>query len=75
MKSLLRRSYRTALAASLLVVPARAGLAEEGVSRAQPWPPEVVKLAESLPIQDGGRIKPLHTYASFTLLRMNGIPA
>jgi ABC-type transport system involved in cytochrome c biogenesis permease subunit len=31
-----------------------------------------VELVESLPIQDGGRIKPLHTYASFTLLRMNG---
>ena len=40
--------------------------------RAEPWPAAVVELAESLPVQDGGRVKPLHTYAGFTLLRLNG---
>ena len=40
--------------------------------RSQPWPREVVDLAKSLPLQDGGRIKPLDTYAQFTLLRLNG---
>ena len=36
------------------------------------WPVDVVRAAEALPVQDGGRIKPLHTYAGFTLLRFNG---
>ena len=36
------------------------------VLRTQPWPESVVALAESLPVQDGGRVKPLSTYASFT---------
>ena len=41
-------------------------------SREAPWPEEVVALAESLAVQDGGRVKPLHTHASFMLLRING---
>lgn len=40
--------------------------------RKDPWPAHVVALAESLPIQDGGRIKPFSTFADFTLLRWNG---
>jgi ABC-type transport system involved in cytochrome c biogenesis permease subunit len=40
--------------------------------RTGPWPQEILELAESLPIQDGGRIKPLSTYAGFTLLRLTG---
>jgi ABC-type transport system involved in cytochrome c biogenesis permease subunit len=40
--------------------------------RTAPWPPRAVELAEALPVQDGGRIKPLRTYASFTLLRFHG---
>ena len=36
------------------------------------WSAETLRLAASLPIQDGGRIKPLSTYAAFTLLRFNG---
>ncbi|MBI5432994.1 MAG: cytochrome c biogenesis protein CcsA [Planctomycetes bacterium] len=43
-----------------------------GPSRTVPWTKEIVELAESLPVQDGGRVKPLHTFAGFTLLRMNG---
>jgi ABC-type transport system involved in cytochrome c biogenesis permease subunit len=42
------------------------------VTRTAPWPKEIVDLAESVPVQDGGRVKPLLTYAGFTLLRMNG---
>ncbi len=34
--------------------------------------PEVVKLFQSLPVQEGGRIKPLDTYARFLLLRLHG---
>lgn len=40
--------------------------------RLEPWPDAVVEQAESLPVQEGGRVKPLHTFASFTLLRMTG---
>jgi len=41
-------------------------------ARVEPWSDHIIELAESLPIQDGGRIKPLHTFAGFTLLRFNG---
>ena len=73
------RSIRTSAsalwAAGLLLIagaPARAAVPQTGEGRPQPWSPEIVALAEGLPVQDGGRVKPLHTYASFTLLRLNG---
>lgn len=37
-----------------------------------PWSEETLALAETLPIQEGGRIKPLSTYAAFTMLGMHG---
>lgn len=49
-----------------------ASASEETVDRKDPWPAHVVDLAGSLPIQDGGRIKPFSTFADFTLLRWNG---
>lgn len=36
------------------------------------WSGETLAVAESIPVQDGGRIKPLKTYAGFTMLRMYG---
>jgi len=36
------------------------------------WDPEVVALFRSLPVQDGGRVKPLDTLARFTLLQLSG---
>ncbi len=36
------------------------------------WDPEILDTLAKLPIQDGGRIKPLNTYARFALLRING---
>jgi len=36
------------------------------------WSPETIRLLETLPVQDGGRVKPLHTYARYKLLGMNG---
>ncbi len=36
------------------------------------FPPSVVKRFESLPIQDGGRVKPIASFARFTLLRIAG---
>ena len=38
----------------------------------QPWSPEILAVAEALPIQDGGRIKPLSAHAGFTMLALHG---
>jgi ABC-type transport system involved in cytochrome c biogenesis permease subunit len=37
-----------------------------------PWEKETLEAAESLPLQDGGRIKPLATYAGFKMLQLHG---
>ncbi len=45
---------------------------EEGPAPRPPeWEEDVLELFRTLPIQDGGRIKPLDTYAGFTLLSFN----
>lgn len=46
--------------------------APEAVTTAPEWDAETLDLFASLPVQDGGRIKPLDTYAQFTMLRLNG---
>ncbi|MEK7951893.1 cytochrome c biogenesis protein [Luteolibacter soli] len=37
-----------------------------------PWDQETLDLAALLPVQDGGRIKPLGTYAGFSMLGLHG---
>ena len=37
-----------------------------------PWEKETVEVVESLPVQDGGRVKPLSTFAGFTMLGLHG---
>lgn len=37
-----------------------------------PWSPETLEIAETIPVQNGGRIKPLSTYAGFTMLGFQG---
>ena len=37
-----------------------------------PWSAETLRIAETLPVQDGGRIKPLSTYAGFSMLSLHG---
>ncbi|MFD2257628.1 cytochrome c biogenesis protein [Luteolibacter algae] len=37
-----------------------------------PWETETVEVMESLPLQDGGRIKPFSTYAGFKMLGLHG---
>jgi ABC-type transport system involved in cytochrome c biogenesis permease subunit len=37
-----------------------------------PWSAQTLAVAETLPVQDGGRIKPLATYAGFNLLAIHG---
>jgi ABC-type transport system involved in cytochrome c biogenesis permease subunit len=46
--------------------------AQETEQRARPWSEPTLEAFGSIPIQDGGRIKPISTFASFTLLRLNG---
>lgn len=36
------------------------------------WSEETLKAAATLPIQDGGRVKPLSTYAGFSMLGLHG---
>ncbi|MFP4173431.1 MAG: cytochrome c biogenesis protein [Candidatus Hydrogenedentota bacterium] len=36
------------------------------------WDEQTLELLGTLPVQDGGRVKPLSTYARFLLLRLNG---
>ncbi len=37
-----------------------------------PWSEKTIKEAQTLPLQDGGRIKPLLTYAGFKMLSLHG---
>jgi ABC-type transport system involved in cytochrome c biogenesis permease subunit len=68
-----------AVAFALLPGAARAGDGGAGsppASSASPssagsWPASIVDLAAHLGIQDGGRVKPVQTYATYLLLRMN----
>ncbi|MFC5049740.1 cytochrome c biogenesis protein [Rubritalea spongiae] len=38
----------------------------------EPWDEELVEEFASLPVQDGGRVKPMSTWAGFELLAING---
>ncbi|QDU67185.1 cytochrome c biogenesis protein [Engelhardtia mirabilis] len=40
--------------------------------RTSPWPEETLAIAAEIPVQDGGRIKPLSTFGAFRLLEFNG---
>mgnify|MGYP000889318042 CR=1 FL=1 len=38
----------------------------------KPWSEEVIETVKVIPLQDGGRIKPLEVYANYTLLKLYG---
>ncbi len=42
------------------------------VSAYSPWSEEVLEIAEAIPVQEGGRIKPLRTYARFKMMSFHG---
>ena len=42
------------------------------VSNYEPWSEEVLETARGIPVQDGGRVKPLQTYAGYKMLGMRG---
>jgi ABC-type transport system involved in cytochrome c biogenesis permease subunit len=60
----------------LLCVAAVSGWAQEEDTSSEvgiaPWSSEVIDTFAVIPIQDGGRIKPLDTFAGFQLLGING---
>ncbi|HIJ65670.1 MAG TPA: cytochrome c biogenesis protein CcsA [Candidatus Hydrogenedentes bacterium] len=56
----------------LLVAPAQAASGGAAPPLSPKWDKEEVRLFATLPIQDGGRIKPLDTFARFKLLKFNG---
>ncbi|MCU0781776.1 MAG: cytochrome c biogenesis protein ResB, partial [Akkermansiaceae bacterium] len=75
---------RGRLVAAALVLVALAGIALTALYQSTPrggppqiagyerWQPEITALAATLPVQDGGRIKPLSARASFTLYALHG---
>ncbi|MCC6490743.1 MAG: hypothetical protein IT364_24870, partial [Candidatus Hydrogenedentes bacterium] len=72
----LKKTGLLVLAAALCVAlsPARTD-AQEGTPKTgapAPWSKEVLNTFSVIPIQEGGRIKPLDTYAGFQLLGSNG---
>jgi ABC-type transport system involved in cytochrome c biogenesis permease subunit len=46
--------------------------AVQKVAGYEPWEIATVEMVESLPLQDGGRIKPFSTYAGFQMLGVHG---
>lgn len=42
-------------------------------ARVQPWPDSVVDTFAHLPIMNGGRVKPVHTFADYTMLGVRGL--
>jgi ABC-type transport system involved in cytochrome c biogenesis permease subunit len=60
-------ALRWLLAAALVLLGAL-----EARAQSERWTPRAADLAGGLPVQEGGRIKPLDTFAGFTLLRLNG---
>jgi len=67
------RALLIILAASALVP---ASYAQDEVPSAEPsilrWDPGTLRLFATLPVQDGGRIKPLDTFANYELLKFRG---
>jgi len=68
---------RTVASATLLAILMLAAftlpvVAADEEQKAHTWDQETIDIASSIPIQDGGRIKPLSTFARFRLIAMCG---
>jgi len=48
------------------------GQSDDASVSARGWSDPVIEQIERLPVQEGGRVKPFHTFANFTLLRFHG---
>jgi ABC-type transport system involved in cytochrome c biogenesis permease subunit len=63
---------RALFIASCVIVLLFGSAQAQEVSSPSAWTEETVSLAREVPVQHGGRVKPLGTYAGFQLLRMQG---
>ncbi len=70
-RPLARLSVRGLVLAAALGVGGVAAARAAGGSGSPGWPDEVLEPARTIPLQTGGRVMPLDTYAGFTLLRLN----
>ncbi len=68
----MRHLLRTFVALVLALVASAPLVAQASAQRTAAWPAQVLEAAERTPIQDGGRVKPLSTYAGYLMLRLNG---
>ena len=64
--------YRALFAVPVILAPARMAAEESRRPEFRRFSREAVEAFSRMPIQDGGRIKPLDTYARFMLLRLHG---
>jgi len=71
MNTTLKRFCSSAFFVLGLLTPGTSAL-QPTQTRTEAWSERVVELGASLPVQDGGRIKPLNTVAGVMLLRFNG---
>jgi ABC-type transport system involved in cytochrome c biogenesis permease subunit len=60
------------IAVAVLVCGPALGQSAELVTKPIDWDRETLDAFATLPVQDGGRVKPLSTYAGFALLKLNG---
>ena len=58
--------------AGMAIMDSRGNSSVAKVPDYKAWDPKVLEVAELLPVQDGGRVKPLGTYAGFTMLQLHG---
>jgi len=47
------------------------GVPAQATRRSQPWDPDLVEQLAAIPVQEGGRIKPLYTAVSYLMLRLH----
>jgi len=59
-----------------LAIPSGSGAADKDISTPlksyEAWPEEAVEIFENLLVQDGGRVKPVYSFARFTLMQFIG---
>jgi len=68
----MNHSLRRCVVSLLVVLGLTATVAaQETPAGRAPWSERTLELFARLPVQDGGRVKPLDTYAQFRLLRLN----
>jgi hypothetical protein len=61
--------------ASLFMLAVRGMMPEKSlvtIEDYEPWSDEVLEAARGIPVQNGGRVKPLETYAGYKMLGMRG---